>query len=122
MPHANEIPSQATQDLFYTVGSSFQISRLERGTELGVCMSDDLAPFALVADDDAIIRMDAADILAEAGFRVYEASGHSDAVEILKTVGQNIQLLFTDVHMPPSELNGFDLAHSARSFGLMFGS
>jgi|GEM_PF-906470 len=74
-------------------------------------MSDDYAPFALVADDDAIIRMDAADILSEVGFRVYEASGFSDAVEILKTVGQNIQLLFTDVHMPPSELNGFDLAH-----------
>lgn len=36
-------------------------------------MSDDFTPFALVTDDDAIIRMDAADILERAGFRVLEA-------------------------------------------------
>lgn len=37
-------------------------------------MSDEHTPFALVVDDDALIRMDATDILEEAGFRVLEAS------------------------------------------------
>jgi CheY-like chemotaxis protein len=73
-------------------------------------MSDDFTPFALVADDDAIIRMDAADILADAGFRVHEAAGYDQAVAILKDAGESIQLLFTDVQMPPGEMNGFHLA------------
>ena len=31
---------------------------------------DDYVPFALVADDDVLIRMDAVSILEDAGFRV----------------------------------------------------
>lgn len=73
-------------------------------------MSDDYTPFALVADDDALIRMDAVDILETAGFRVYEAPGVAQALEILTDAGDSIQLLFSDVQMPPGELNGFDLA------------
>jgi len=71
---------------------------------------DDYTPYALVADDDALIRMDAADILENAGFRVHEASGVDDAMAILQQDGESIQLLFTDVQMPPGELNGFHLA------------
>ena len=71
---------------------------------------DDYVPFALVADDDVLIRMDAVGILEDAGFRVYEASGVSEALDVLETSSQSIQLLFTDVQMPPGELNGFDLA------------
>lgn len=67
-------------------------------------------PYALIADDDAIIRMDAADILEDAGFRVYEAAGYDEAMEILKALADSIQLLFTDVQMPPGEMNGFHLA------------
>ena len=37
-------------------------------------MSTDYTPYALVADDDVLIRMDASDILQGAGFRVHEAS------------------------------------------------
>lgn len=73
-------------------------------------MSDDYTPFALVADDDALIRMDAVDILETAGFRVYEAADVSQALAILEEAGDSIQLLFSDVQMPPGELNGFDLA------------
>ncbi|WP_197075308.1 MULTISPECIES: hypothetical protein [unclassified Sphingomonas] len=37
-------------------------------------MADDFdAPFALIVDDDGIIRMDACDILSDAGFRPLEA-------------------------------------------------
>jgi DNA-binding NtrC family response regulator len=73
-------------------------------------MSDDFTPFALVSDDDALIRMDAAHILEEAGFRVYEAAQVTDALAILEQSHASIQLLFTDVQMPPGQLNGFDLA------------
>jgi len=33
-------------------------------------MSDNFTPYALIVDDDVIIRMDAVDILETAGFRV----------------------------------------------------
>jgi CheY-like chemotaxis protein len=75
-------------------------------------MSDDYTPYALVADDDAIIRMDAADILSDAGFRVHEAANVAEAKAILQQARESIQLLFTDVQMPPGELNGFDLARN----------
>lgn len=73
-------------------------------------MSDAYTPYALVADDDAMIRMDAVDILEDAGFRVHEAANYDQAVAILKEAADSIQLLFTDVQMPPGELNGFHLA------------
>jgi CheY-like chemotaxis protein len=73
-------------------------------------MDDDFTPYALVADDDVLIRMDSSDILQDAGFRVHEASGVEEALAILAEAGSSIQLLFTDVQMPPGELNGFDLA------------
>lgn len=68
------------------------------------------SPYALVADDDALIRMDACEILKEAGFRCYEAATAEQAAELLGTFGQNVQLLFTDVNMPPGTMTGFDLA------------
>lgn len=73
-------------------------------------MSDEHTPFALVVDDDVLIRMDAVDILEEAGFRVLEAGTPEEALSVLEQRGESIQLLFTDVQMPPSELDGFYLA------------
>jgi DNA-binding NtrC family response regulator len=72
-------------------------------------MTDDTAPHALVVDDDALIRMDAADILLDAGFRPYEACEVDDAIKILEDSADRIQLLFTDVQMPGSR-DGFALA------------
>lgn len=72
-------------------------------------MTDDTAPYALVVDDDALIRLDAVDILEDAGFRVLEAFDVESAVEVLEQSGDDIQLLFTDVQMPGSR-NGFALA------------
>jgi NAD(P)-dependent dehydrogenase (short-subunit alcohol dehydrogenase family) len=46
-------------------------------------MTDDTTPHALVVDDDALIRMDAADILLDAGFRPYEACDPDDAINIV---------------------------------------
>lgn len=73
-------------------------------------MPNESTPYALVADDDAMIRMEAADILEEAGFRVHEASGYDEAMAVLNASAESIRLLFTDVQMPPGELNGFHLA------------
>lgn len=79
-------------------------------------MTDDTAPHALVVDDDALIRMEAAEILMDAGFRPWEACDSDDAIKILEESGEQIQLLFTDVHMP-GRLDGFGLARSARLVG-----
>jgi len=71
-------------------------------------MSDDFTPYALVTDDEALIRMDAAAILQDAGFRTFEACNVDEAVAILERSAESIQLLFTDVEMP-GERDGFDL-------------
>jgi len=73
-------------------------------------MSDNYKPYALVADDDMIIRLHAVEILETAGFRVKEAGNVEEALALLKADAERFQLLFTDVQMPPSERTGFDLA------------
>jgi CheY-like chemotaxis protein len=72
-------------------------------------MTDDTAPHALVVDDDALIRMGAADIIEEAGFRPLEAYDVDSALVVLEASADDIQLLFTDVQMPVGR-DGFALA------------
>lgn len=67
------------------------------------------APYALVVDDDRLIRMDAADILADAGFRTFEAETGDKAIPLLEREQECIVLLFSDVQMPGSR-DGFALA------------
>ena len=66
-------------------------------------------PYALVVDDDVLIRIDACEILQEAGFRFYEAGTGDEAKALLMEVAQSVTLLFSDVEMP-GETNGFALA------------
>jgi CheY-like chemotaxis protein len=70
------------------------------------------APYALVVDDDALILMDASDILQDAGFQPLEAMNVADAIEQLEGHHDEITLLFTDVQMPGGR-DGFDLAREA---------
>ncbi|MBP2506296.1 MULTISPECIES: response regulator [Methylobacterium] len=63
---------------------------------------------ALVAEDEFLIRMEAADTLAEAGFTVLEVGSADAALRFLEDQ-DGIDLLFTDVNMP-GNLTGFDLA------------
>ena len=72
------------------------------------------APYALVVDDDGFIRMDAMDILAEAGFRTFEASDGDRALALLAQDHALIVLLFTDVQMPGSR-DGFAVARETAS-------
>lgn len=67
------------------------------------------SPYALVVDDDFLVRMDAIDILEQAGFRVLEADHGDAAHELLETRHPDVVLLFTDVQMPGT-LDGFALA------------
>ncbi|MGI4807431.1 MAG: response regulator, partial [Janthinobacterium lividum] len=65
-----------------------------------------VAPYALIVDDNFLIRMEAMEILEQAGFQVLDV-GHSDAaLELLEARHAEISLLFTDVQMP-GKLDGF---------------
>jgi CheY-like chemotaxis protein len=65
-------------------------------------------PIALVVDDEPLIRMDTADIIADAGYHVIEASTADEAYEFLKQ-HSSLKLLFTDIQMP-GDMDGLDLA------------
>lgn len=67
------------------------------------------APYALVVDDDALVRMTAADILEDAGFQTLEASNGDEAMALLAEQHAVIVLLFTDVQMPGSR-DGYAVA------------
>ena len=66
-------------------------------------------PCALVVDDDFLIRMEAMEILEQAGFQVLDAEHGDAALTLLKIWHSEVVLLFTDVQMP-GELDGFALA------------
>lgn len=68
---------------------------------------------ALVAEDDAIVRMDAASVFEDAGFEVLEAGDAHEAWDILSG-RSDIILLLTDVEMPGT-MNGLDLANKVHT-------
>ena len=62
----------------------------------------------LIVEDEILIRLDAAQVLADHGYEVVEADHAAHAIAIC--IGcPHIDLLFTDVNMP-GEMNGIDLA------------
>jgi len=60
----------------------------------------------LVAEDEALLRILAVEILVDAGFPVFEASDGIEALELLKTNPQ-IALLVSDIRMP--RMDGYAL-------------
>jgi CheY-like chemotaxis protein len=74
-------------------------------------MSDtDPAPrYVLVVEDEPIIRMNAVDMLEEAGFEVLEAVNADAPLKLLEARSHEIAALFTDIHMPGS-MDGMALA------------
>lgn len=62
----------------------------------------------LVVEDEQLIRMLAADSLAESGFTVLEAGDAAEALRILEE-HDDVDVLFTDVNMP-GPMDGLDLA------------
>ncbi len=69
----------------------------------------DHRPYALVVDDDDLLRMDVAEILEGVGFRPLEACDGDEAIVVLEQRHLDVTLLFSDVEMPGSR-NGFAVA------------
>ena len=69
-------------------------------------------PVMLVVDDEALIRMCAAEFAQEAGFLALEACDAAEAMEALEG-RDDITVLFTDVAMP-GKMDGLALAHAVR--------
>lgn len=67
----------------------------------------------LVVDDELLILRFVVSVLQSAGYVVLEALGGWDALRILETYQDAVQLLVTDVNMAP--MNGVDLAQAVRS-------
>ncbi|WID98064.1 response regulator [Bosea vestrisii] len=66
----------------------------------------------LVVEDDAIVRMDTASMIIEAGFEAIEATSADEAIVILEA-RSDINVVFTDIEMPGS-MNGLKLAFAVR--------
>jgi two-component system, response regulator PdtaR len=64
--------------------------------------------YVLVVEDEPIIRMNAVDMLKEAGFEVLEAANADAALKLLEARAPEVAALFTDIHMPGS-LDGMAL-------------
>jgi len=67
----------------------------------------------LVVEDDTLLRMHAAEMIEEAGFRVLEAQNADEAILLLES-RIDIGIIFTDIDMPGS-MNGLKLAHAVAS-------
>ena len=62
----------------------------------------------LLVEDDGLIRMDLADVLADSGFAVIEAANADEALMELERAS-GVQALLTDIDMPGS-MDGIALA------------
>jgi CheY-like chemotaxis protein len=67
----------------------------------------------LLAEDEILIRILAAEVLTDAGFNVIEVGNAEEALTTLQSGSWAIHLLFTDIHMP-GQMSGLELAHHVR--------
>ncbi|SCY92730.1 Response regulator receiver domain-containing protein [Microvirga guangxiensis] len=72
------------------------------------------APVVLLVEDEPLVRMTAADELEEADFQVLEAANADVAMAVLEARSDEVQVLFTDVHMPGS-MDGMELAEQVHA-------
>jgi CheY-like chemotaxis protein len=69
-------------------------------------------PVVLIVEDEFLLRMDAVDMIAGAGFEVLEAANADQAIDILES-RRDIIVVFTDIQMPGS-MDGLKLALAVR--------
>jgi DNA-binding NtrC family response regulator len=69
---------------------------------------------ALVVDDASVVRRVSFRVLSEGGYRVFEAAGAIEALDVLAMVRGRVDVVLVDVVMP--EVNGVDLVHPAILF------
>jgi two-component system, response regulator PdtaR len=65
-------------------------------------------PTILVAEDDALLRLFASELLLDNGYKVVLADNAAEALKVME-VPNDIRLLFTDIEMPPG-IDGLELA------------
>lgn len=70
-------------------------------------------PVVLIVEDEALIRMNAVEMIEDAGYEVVEADNADDAIAMLES-RSDIRVIFTDVQMPGS-MDGLKLAHAVRN-------
>src|ERR1700738_2759114 len=69
-------------------------------------------PVVLIVEDEFLLRMDAVDMIASAGFEAVEAANADEAIEILEA-RRDIAVVFTDIQMPGS-MDGLKLARAVK--------
>jgi CheY-like chemotaxis protein len=69
-------------------------------------------PVVLIVEDDLLLRMNAAEMIGDAGFEVVEAANADQAIAILEA-RPDIHVVFTDIQMPGS-MDGLKLARFVR--------
>jgi CheY-like chemotaxis protein len=66
----------------------------------------------LVVEDEPLIRLDIADELSAAGFRVLDAADATEALELLEARA-DVSIVFTDVNMP-GPIDGLELGREVK--------
>lgn len=70
------------------------------------------SPAILIVEDEFLIREDAAESIAEAGFEVIQAGNADEAIAVLEA-RSDIHVVFTDIQMP-GLMDGLKLARFVR--------
>ncbi len=76
--------------------------------------SGEAKPTILVVEDVVLVRLVVADQLRQQGFTIIEASSADEAIRILNA-GVRVELVFADIHLPGSSIDGFGLARWIRN-------
>jgi len=76
-------------------------------------LSDDRPIVVVVAEDEPLLLMVAADALREEGFVAIEVGDAISALDICKARTDEVDVLFTDIRMP-GPMDGLELAHRVR--------
>lgn len=69
-------------------------------------------PVVLVIEDEPLLRLDALDIVTDAGFEGLEAASADEAISLLER-REDVQVIFTDINLSGS-IDGIALAHAIR--------
>ena len=69
-------------------------------------------PVVLIVEDELLLRMSAAEMIADAGYDVVEAGNADQAIAVLEARA-DIHIVFTDIQMPGS-MDGLKLARFVR--------
>src|ERR1700682_6339283 len=75
-------------------------------------LSESKRTVVLIVEDEFLLRMNAVDMIAAAGFEAIEAANADEAIEILEN-RLDITVVFTDIQMPGS-MDGLKLAAAIR--------